>query len=270
MRHPLNAATAILAAVTVATVIPEFGRAQGQSQQIPLPPGGFKPPPLPPVKPYNAVAVTPPGPYTDPSFVAFRKQLADAAQRKDRAALSKLVVSQGFFWMQDKDLADQHKPGIANLAAAIDLDAKDGSGWAVIAGYANDPTAAPLPDHAGIVCAPANPTIDLKAFQALVQGTQTEPPDWGYPAREGLEVRAAAKPTAPVIEKLGLILVHVLPDSAPPDDPNQPPFLHIATPSGKSGFVPMDSLSGLGGDEMCYVKDAGGWKITGYFGGAAQ
>ena len=64
--------------------------------------------------------------------------------------------------------------------------------------------------------------------------------------------------------------MRVLPDSAPPQDPNQPAFLHVAAPSGKSGFAPADSFSGLGGDQMCYVKDGGGWKIAGYFGGAAS
>ena len=98
--------------------------------------------------------MTPPGPFNDPSFAAFRKNLADIAERKDRAALAKLIVAQGFFWMQDKDLADKSKPGIDNLAKAIDLDAKDGSGWDVMANYAAEPTAAELPEHKGIdLCA---------------------------------------------------------------------------------------------------------------------
>jgi hypothetical protein len=32
----------------------------------------------------------------------------------------------------------------------------------------------------------------------------------------------------------------------------------------------MDAIAPLGGDQMCYTKDAGGWKITGYLGGASQ
>jgi len=235
-----------------------------------MPPGGFKPPPMAPVKPYQAIAVTPPAVYNDASFVAFRKQLAEVVEHKDRAALTKLIVAQGFFWMQDKDLADKRKSGIANLATAIDLDAKDGSGWATLVGFANDPTGEALPDHQGVICAPAEPNLDAKAFEGLIQATQTEPSDWGYPAKDGLEVRSAAKSNAPVVEKLGATLLRVLPDSAPPDDPSQPPFLHVAAPSGKTGFVPLEAISGLGGDQMCYAKDAGGWKITGYFGGAAQ
>ena len=269
MRHLLNAPSLMLTAV-LAVLAPDLCQAQGQGQQIPMPPGGFKPPPMAPVKPYRPVAVTPPGPYDDPSFAAFRKQLADVAQHKDRASLAKLVVSQGFFWMQDKDLADKRKPAMANLAKAINLDAKDGSGWAVLFGYANDPTGAPLPDRQGVICAPADPNFDAKAFEALIKGTQTEPPDWGYPAQDGVEMRSEPKPNAPVVEKLGLALVRVLPDSAPSEDPNEDPFLHIAAPSGKTGFVSMQAISGLGGDEMCYAKEADGWKITGYFGGVSQ
>jgi len=270
MRDPLIASTIPLAAVLAATLFAATAHAQGQSQQVPLPPGGFKPPPAAPVKPYKPVASTPPGPYADPAFEAFRKQLADVAQHKDRAALAKLVVGQGFFWVQDKDVADKHKPGIDNLARAVDLESADGSGWEVLAGYAADPTAEPLPDRPGVLCAPASPKIDPKAFAALADATQTDPTDWGYPVTDGLEVRSAAQPNASVVEKLGLYLIRVLPDSAPPSDPNQPSFLHVATPSGKTGFVPMEAIAALGGDEICYSKDAGGWKIAGYFGGAGQ
>jgi hypothetical protein len=261
MRHYLIATSLILAGCLLAA-------APGRAQQPQLP--QLKPPPPPPVKPYQAVAVTPPPVVTDPSFTAFRAQFADAVAHKDRAVLGKLIVAQGFFWMQDKDLADKRKPGMANLAAAIDLDAKDGSGWDMLDGFAHEPTGEPLPDRQTVICAPAVPRFDLKAFEALIKSTQTEPPDWGYATKDGLEVRAAAKPDAPVVEKIGLILVHVLPDGPPPDNPDQPPFLHVALPSGKTGFVSVDALSSLGGDQMCYTKETSGWKITGYYGGAAQ
>lgn len=260
MRRTLITSTLILAAVML-------GSATGRAEpQLPA----LRPPPPPPVKPYAAIPVTPPANFNDTGFVAFRKQLAEIAEHKDRNALAKLIVAQGFFWVQDKNLADKTKPGIDNLAKAIDLDAKDGSGWTTLGGYAGDPTGAPLPDHANIVCAPAEPVIDLKAFEALIKATQSEPPEWGYPAKSGVEVRNTAKPDAPVVDKLGLTLVRVLPDSAPPDDPKQPAFLHIATPSGKAGYVPLEAISSLAGDQMCYTKDASGWKIAGYFGGAAQ
>ena len=257
-RYPTASILAVLTTIAFA------GAAWAQAQQPGLPP--LKPPPPPPIKPYTAVPANPPVPYGDASYQDFRKQLTDIAAKKDRAELAKIVVAKGFFWMQEKDVADPKKPGIDNLAKAINLDANDGSGWEVIASFVNDPTAADLPDKKGVICAPADPTVDSKAFENLVNTTQTDPADWGYAVRDGTEVRAQADPNTPVVEKLGLNLVRVLPDQGA----NAPPFLHIATPSGKSGYVPMDALAPLGGDEMCYIKDAGGWKITGYFGGATQ
>jgi len=257
-RYPTASILAVLTTIAFA------GAAWAQAQQPGLPP--LKPPPPPPIKPYTAVPANPPVPYGDASYQDFRKQLTDIAAKKDRAELAKIVVAKGFFWMQEKDVADPKKPGIDNLAKAINLDANDGSGWEVIAGFVNDPTAADLPDKKGVICAPADPTVDSKAFENLVNTTQTDPSDWGYAVKDGTEVRAQADPNTPVVEKLGLNLVRVLPDQSA----NAPPFLHIATPSGKPGYVPMDALAPLGGDEMCYIKDAGGWKITGYFGGATQ
>jgi hypothetical protein len=267
MRRPL-----IIAALSLATLaISVPAAAPGFAQQgLTLPGGGLKPPPPPPITPYQPVAVTPPAPYNDASFITFRKQLADVVAKKDRAALAHMIVAQNFFWVQDRDLADKRKAGIDNLAKAISLDAKDGSGWDVLNGYANEPTAAEPPQQKGIVCAPAEPAIDPKAFEALGKATGTDPSEWGYPTNGGLDVHAAGQSNSPVIEKLGMTLVRVLPDSSQPTNPNEPFLLHIATPSGKTGYVDAQELSPLGGDEMCYTKDASGWKIAGYIGGVSQ
>src|SRR5277367_3550284 len=109
MRRPLTASAFGLVAVMLLPV-------SGFAQQPGLP--NLTPPPAAPIKPYQPVAVKPPGPLTDPGFVALGKQLADVAAKKDRAALAKLVA-QNFFWVQDKDLADPHKSGIDNLVKAI-------------------------------------------------------------------------------------------------------------------------------------------------------
>jgi hypothetical protein len=249
---------AALAALTV-TAAPAFAQ-QG------LPP--LKPPPPAPIKPYQAVAVTAPPVDSDPAFTAFRKQLGDAAAKKDRTALSHLIVTQNFFWMQDHDLAEKGKSGLDNLAKAIGLDAPDGSGWELLNEYASEPTAAELPEQKGVLCAPAPPGIDPKAFQALVGNTGTDPSEWGYPVNGGLDVHAAPQPSSPVSDKLGMVLVRVLPDQQQNSD--GPQMLHIATPAGKSGYVDAQQVSPLGSDEMCYTKDGGGWKIAGYVGGAAQ
>ena len=254
-----------------------FAAIIGFAALIALPTTGFaqqglpalKPPPAAPVKPYQTVAVTPPQPLNDPGFIALRKQMGDASAKKDRAGLAKLVVAQNFFWLQDKNLADPKKSGIDNLAKAIDLDAKDGSGWETLAGYANEPTAAESAQQKGVFCSPADPTIDPQKLEALGKSTGTDPSEWGYANKDGVEVHQTAKPNSPVIEKLGVYLVRVLADSGQGADPNAPLFLHIATPDGKTGFADAQLISPLGSDQMCYSKDASGWKIAGYTGGAS-
>jgi hypothetical protein len=247
--------------------------AGGAQQQRPAqPPAGTKPaaqqqqPPAPaPVAPYQPVAITPPKPVGDPSLDAFRNQISEIAKKKDKKALAALVAP-NFFWMGEKgDRADKKKPRVESLAKAIGLDAKDGSGWDALAGYASDPTGNPLPDRKDVVCAPSDPEFDAKALETLAQSSKTDETDWGYPVQPNLEVRAAAQPNAPVVEKLGMHFVRVLPENAPPNPQN--PMLRVATPSGKVGFVPGDAIAPLGNDQICYAKDQSGWKIAGFIGG---
>ena len=265
-RFIVPALTAVV--LTVVALTPDLALAQA----LPEPPVGLKPlppPPPPPIKPYTPVAITLPPVLNDPSFIAFRKTLGDTAQNKDRAALAKLIVAKGFFWLQDKDLADPNKSSIDNLAKAIDLDSKTGTGWETLAEAASEPTAAEAPQNKGLFCAPAPPGLDPEAFSKLLQATETESDisQWGFPTENGLEVRAASKPNAPVIDKMGLYLVRVLPDSAPPDTPGAPSFLHVALPNGKAGYVLAVTIAPIATDQICYVKDASGWLITGYIGG---
>jgi hypothetical protein len=214
--------------------------------------------------PYKAVTITPPKPMADDSFDAMRKQLGEAAQRKDRAAMARLVVAQGFFWQREnRNAADRRKSGVDNLSAALGLNNKEGAGWEILSGYAEDPTASPSPKHDGAICAPAEPAYDGKELDELLKATNTDVTDWGYPVSPGIEVHGAAQATAPVIEKLGLHFVRIMPDLA--SDP--PSYMRIAAPSGKAGFVSIDSIAPIGSDQICYVKDGGAWKIGGYVGG---
>jgi len=230
--------------------------------------------PAPP-KPYKLVPVTLAQPHNDPSFEAFRKQLADIANRKDRAGLARLIVATNFFWMGEKgDKANKRKPGIDNLAAAMELDAKDGSGWMALAHAAGEATLEPIPDRKGIMCAPANPTFDEKAAEQVAKDTGTEPSDWAVPTKPGVEVRAAAQSNAQVIDKLGMNLVRVMPEQPPAGGaqppagapPPESPFIRVVTPGGKVGFALEETLSPLEVDQLCYLKDASGWKIAGYAG----
>ena len=265
-RHYSSLAVALMVA-TASVQAP--GQAQSQSRPAQSQPPARAPQPPPPPqatpKPYKPVAVREPAAVSDPSFEAFRKQLTDIAARKDRAALSRLVVAQGFFWQGEKgDKADKRKPGIDNLAAAISLAAKDGSGWEALTGFASEPTGTPFPQRAGVICAPAEPDFNAAEFEDLSKATGTDESDWGYPIRPNVEVRAAPQANAPVIEKLGLHFVWVVHDEAAGNLPA--PMLRVVTPSGQTGFVPAEALSPLGNDQICYLKDGSGWKIAGFIG----
>ncbi len=222
-------------------------------------------PPVAPPAPYTALKITPPKPYNDPSLAAFRKELAAIAQRKDRPALAKLVTVQGFFWLKEDGNAAGKKTGIEALATALSLAAKDGSGWDSLAEFAADETAQPYPDRPNTVCSPAGPEFNPPDLEKLAETTKTDVGDWGFTSADGVEVHATAAQNAPVIEKLGMQFVRVMPDTAPNASQD---FIRIVAPSGKVGFVAAEAINPLGSDQLCYGKDASGaWKIVGMIGG---
>jgi hypothetical protein len=227
--------------------------------------------PAPP-KPYKAVQVRLPSPINDPSLEAFRKDLGGIAQRKDRAALGRIVVAKGFFWDNDSGKgADPRKSGIDNLATALGLDAKDGSGWEGLAAAAEEPSASADPEKKGVVCAPAMPEVSEKDFGDLTKATQTDPAEWAYVMTPEVEMRAGAQPDSPVVEKLGTILVRVLIDDSPAAAVNaNAETVRVVAPSGKVGYVPVTAVGGLASDQLCYVKEGGAWKIGGVYGGGDQ
>jgi hypothetical protein len=279
MRHYYLASTAVwLALLLLSAAAQQPLPRPGQGAQPPAPsttqrqPSGGpqqEAPQLAPIKPYKPVAVTVPATISDPSLEAFRKQVIAAAQRKDRAALAKLVVAKGFFWESpDGRGADAKKSGIDNLSDALGLDAQDASGWEALGVMAAEANAAADPEHKGAVCAPPAPNIDARAFQALTEATDTDPSEWGYPSAPGLEVRQAGQDSAPVIEKLGMHLVRVLADQPASPLAAVGGYIRIATPSGKAGFIRNDAIMSLLSEQLCYAKEAGGWRIAGVVGGA--
>jgi hypothetical protein len=230
----------------------------------PLPAAAQDQPNASPPRPYKAVTITPPKPFADPLFEELRKQLLDIAERHDHSALSRLVVTLGFFWDRENgNAADRHKSGVDNLAAALGLDNADGSGWDMLATFAGDPSASLSPNHKKTMCAPADPGYDRKALDQLIDETDTDPLDWGYPVSANVEVRAAGDDGAPVTDRLGLYFVRILPDAVTAS----PSYIHIAMPSGKTGYVAIDAIAPMGNDQICYVPVKSGWRIGGYIGG---
>jgi len=217
-------------------------------------------------KPYATIAVRVAPPPADPSFAGFRKQLGDIAAKKDRGALARLVVAKEFFWdTDDGDKADKKKSGIDNLSAALGgFSGQEAAGWETLEAAAAEPTAEPHAERKNVVCAPSVPQFDEQAFEKAIQDTGSDPGEWGFPIAEGVEVRASAAANAPAIDRLAMALVRVLPDDAATQEV---PFVRVSTPAGKTGYVPLDAIAALASDQICYLKDGAGWKITGYIGG---
>ena len=276
MRHVALLSTAIAAALLI---FPATGHGQSQptknapaqksappapAAQQGAPQAQQEPTPAPPA-PYATVKISPPKPSTDAGLAAFRKDLVAIAQKKDRAALAKVVLAKGFFWMKDEGDAAGKKSGIDALSTALNLSAKDSSGWDMLGELATDESAQDYPDRPNTVCAPAGPDFKPEELEKLVNDTKTDIGEWGFTSSEDIEVHATEQPNSPVIEKLGMIFVRSLPDTAPNASQD---MMRIVTPSGKVGFVPAEALNPLGSDQICYGKDASGaWKIVGIIGG---
>lgn len=244
-------------------IAPVLAQSQPQSQPQAAPQA---PAPAPPPGPYKPIPITLPPVMNDPSFEAFRKQLGDLAQKKDRAGLAKLVAA-SFYWIpEDTDLADQKKSPIDNFAKAFGLDGQNAVGWDALAAYAAETTAMADPQRKGVFCAPAEPAFDERAADELANLTQTDAADWAFPVRDGIEVRATAKADDPVVDKLGLYLVRVLADDSPANAV-MAAFIKVMLPSGKVGYVPVEMVLPIGGEQLCYIKEGSGWKIAGFLGG---
>jgi len=257
--------TLLIATLLASALAPAAVWAQAQPKAAPQA-APAQPAPAPPPGPYKPVTITLPPGVNDPSFDAFRKQLGEVAQKKDRAALAKLIAA-NFFWVpEDTDLADKKKSPIDNVAKALGLDGPNAIGWDALVAYAAETTTMADPQRAGVFCAPAEPAFDERAADELANLTQTDAADWAFPVRDGVEVRATAKKDAPVVDKLGLYLVRVLPDDSPANAV-MAAFIKVMTPAGKAGYVPVEAVLPIGGEQLCYTKDGGSWKVAGFLGG---
>lgn len=213
-----------------------------------------------PQAPYKPVQVTLTAVPNDKSLVAFRAQLAAIAQRKDRAALAKLVVTKDFFWEGNfGGMFDAKKSGFDNLTAALRLNEADGRGWTALAAFAAETTMGSTVEHDNAHCAPEAPDYEDAELAALMEKTGTDVGDWNYPRQKGLAVRGAAAADAPTIETLPLALVRVL-------GSDRSGWTRIATPGGKIGYVAPGTLLSPLANRLCFGKEAGAWRIIGYAG----
>jgi hypothetical protein len=260
--HVFASAAALMIAMTVSAGAQSSQRAPGAAQ----PPTGSVQPSAP--APYKPVAVTLPKGTADASLDAFRNEIGEIAERKDRAALASRVSAKGFKWERaDGKMTDARRSGFDQLAAAIDLSNADGSGWDTLASIVADGNVGAVPGLPNMLCAPAVPRFDEAQLDRLAQATQSDPLEWVYPVSAGIEVRAKGDEAAPVIERLGSHFVRVVEDAARDNESPAGEWLRIATPSGRIGFVRFDQIGWLETDKICYAKEGSAWKIAGYIGG---
>lgn len=217
-------------------------------------------------KSYPLVAVVLPKEPDDPSLAVFRATLSEIARKKDDVALQKLVAKD-FYWERDFGAGyDKKKSGFINFAMALSLAAEDGIGWRTLSAFANQPPG-PHERKKGHFCAPPAPKYEDKAFEKLLNQTESDVFDWSYPAHAHVIAREKDEPGSPEIGKLGMYFIFTdLSGRAQNFDPEKD-WTPIILPDGKRGFVQPGELLTTLYPRLCFVKRGGNWLIAGYVGG---
>ena len=217
-----------------------------------------------PARAVQAGRITPPTPLSDAGFDAMRKQLGEAAKRKDRAALAKLVVAQGLL-LGAREPRHRRQAQVRRRQSWRPRSAsnnKDSAGWDILAGYAEDPTAAPSAEHKGAFCAPADPAFNRKEFDELIKATQSER------ANGAIRCRPASRCIARAGQCAGDRQARPHFRARDAGEPRPPPPPMCASSRRRQGrLCSVDAIAPVGNDQLCYVKDGGAWKIGGYIGG---
>lgn len=225
--------------------------------------------------PYPEVKVEAPAPFQgDATFEAMQKALFEAIEKKNLAALSALVEP-GFQWLAAGDISflfDPVRDGLHNFKVALGFrpHGKDADGptdggpqWDLLAFLANADSLAALP-QSNVICGPAAVTvIDEQAFDRALQAVDepTVPSEWVYVIDEvtltasptgGAEAGKAAKIAMPVVA------MH-------PAAPAEPTHVELLLPTGKTGWVALDTVDFLNVARLCYEKnEKGEWKIVAF------
>ncbi|MGD9767728.1 MAG: hypothetical protein AB7U62_08790 [Pseudolabrys sp.] len=211
---------------------------------------------------YATIPIVRPVQPADADFATFRQTLAEAAARKDAAAVNALVTAQGFFWEREvgtlPPAADT--PGASLLQEALALNDQASHGWAALARFAADPAPATAPGRAGVVCTPAYPVFNEPALRAAMIATGSDVYDWAYPATDTVPVLSRPHADAKPVATPGAALVHVLAW-------DRHGFAEVALPDGRPGYVATAQVTALISDQLCYIKTDAGWRIGGYIGG---
>jgi len=229
---------------------------------------------------YPEVKVTVDAAYKpDAAFEQMRAAFADAVNKKDLDALSKLIAPM-FLWTiggQPADQLDLGRDALHNfkvvfgfraLGKDVDGDVSDGPYWDALAVFTGDPTYYAANDAGNLVCGPiaadvADDDVLQQARKKVEAGDDSA--DWYFTLANTDVAKAPGDKGAP-ITKIGTIavpLLSVFPAVQKDQPAPQPTHIEVLLPSGKSGWIPVAAVRPLFADHLCYAKTADGqWKIA--------
>jgi hypothetical protein len=229
---------------------------------------------------YPEIKVTINHPYEpDAAFKKMHAAFAGAVAKKDQAALSDLVAPM-FFWTVDGAPADGLELGrsaIDNFKVVFGFRApgKDEDGgvvngpfWDALEGFAGLSTFYTANDAGSLVCGPLGADIvDPQAFEQARKKVETgdEAVDWYFTLRETAVAKAPGDTGAP-IAKVGVVampLIGAFPAATQGQPAPQITHVEVLLPSGKSGWVPANSVLPMVTDRLCFAKTPKGeWKLA--------
>jgi len=217
----------------------------------------------------------------DAAFEKMREALANAAARRDTAALFALI-GPTFVWTSNASLVDRFDLGREALhnfkvvfgfrafGANEDGGVDGGPFWDSLATFAADGTYYKASDAGSLVCGPVSAELaDEQLFERARKRIEAgdEEADWYFTMRDVAVVKSPGD-TGPPIAKLGTVAVPVL-ATHPPASAGQaappPTHLQILLPTGRTGWIPAAAARPLESDRLCYAKTADGvWKIAAF------
>lgn len=217
-------------------------------------------------KTYPLVAVAIPKGPNDPSLGVFRQRVIDIAQKKDEAALERLLA-RDFFWERDFGSGfDELKSPLVNLSLAIGLGGDTDQGWRLLAAFAQA-TPGPHDERENVFCGPPAPQYNVDAFEKTLEATKSDAFEWSYPVRQDVVVRDKGEDGAKEIARPGAHFIYTDLAARPQQFDPENDWTPVITHDGKRGFVAPGMLLTLLDPRLCYVKRGGAWLIAGYVGG---
>jgi len=215
----------------------------------------------------------------DAAFDQMRAAFADAVNKKDLDALSKLIAPM-FLWTsggQPADQMDLGRDGVHNfkvvfgfraLGKDTDGGVSDGPYWDALAVFTEDPTYYAASDTGNLICGPiAADVADDDVFQQARKKVEAgdSGADWYFTLASTDVAKAPGDSGAPIakIGTIALPLLSIFP-AAQQGQPAPPPtHIEVLLPSGKSGWIPAAAVRPLFADHLCYAKTPDGqWKIA--------